>query len=317
MQQTSRISGDKCAPISSLSPLELARALGGDPLGRDGVLAPGPGHGPCDRSLRVWIDPAAPDGFRVHSFADDNWIRCRDYVRDKLGVPVRQSQAQRTASVRLQARNTTAKDSQGAQREKARWLWQHSRSPSGTPCERYLAFRGIRLSQLPGTVRYLPPRPPKNPYAAMIAAFALAHEPEPGRITVAPNAIAGVHLTLLRADGQGKAGTGRDKIMVGPSMGMPIVLAPINDNLGLAITEGIEDALSVHLATGLGAWAAGSAARLPLLADAVPDCVDLVTIVADSDDVGQYYARLLAERLAQLGHAVDMQTPSDEARAAV
>jgi hypothetical protein len=316
MHQTSQTWRDKCAPVASRSPLELARALGGDPLGRDGVVAPGPGHGPRDRSLRVWVDPAAPDGFRVHSFADDDWTRCRDYVRDKLGVPAWQSQVQRTASVRLPVRKIASKDSQGARREKARWLWQHSRSPTGTPCECYLASRGIRLSQFPGTVRYLPPRPPKNPYAAMIAAFALAHEPEPGRITVSPNAIAGVHLTLLRADGHGKASAGRDKIMVGSSAGTPIVIAPMTDGLGLAITEGIEDGFSVHLATGLGVWAAGSATRLPLLADAVPDYVDLVTIVADSDDVGQHNARLLAERLAQRGHAVDMQTCSDEERAA-
>ena len=34
--------------------------------------------------------------------------------------------------------------------------------------------------------------------------------------------------------------------------GLPIVVAPVNDSLGLAITEGIEDALSVHEATGFG-----------------------------------------------------------------
>ena len=47
--------------------------------------------------------------------------------------------------------------------------------------------------------------------------------------------------------------------MIGRSTGAPIVLAPLTDALGLAITEGIEDALSVHEATGLGVWAAGSA----------------------------------------------------------
>jgi hypothetical protein len=36
----------------------------------------------------------------------------------------------------------------------------------------------------------------------------------------------------------GKAGTERDKIMLGSSIGHPIVRAPPNDLLGLAITEG-------------------------------------------------------------------------------
>ena len=36
---------------------------------------------------RVFADPNAPDGFRVHSFADDDPIECRDYVREKMGSP--------------------------------------------------------------------------------------------------------------------------------------------------------------------------------------------------------------------------------------
>ena len=47
--------------------------------------------------------------------------------------------------------------------------------------------------------------------------------------------------------------------MIGRSSGSPIVLAPANDLLGLVISEGIEDALSLHEASGCGAWAAGSA----------------------------------------------------------
>ena len=51
------------------------------------MLAPGPGHSAADRSLSIRIDPAAPDGFVVHSFADDDPIRCRNYVREKAGLP--------------------------------------------------------------------------------------------------------------------------------------------------------------------------------------------------------------------------------------
>jgi hypothetical protein len=35
----------------------------------------------------VKIDANAPDGFLVHSFANDDPIACRDYVRQKLGLP--------------------------------------------------------------------------------------------------------------------------------------------------------------------------------------------------------------------------------------
>jgi RecA-family ATPase len=64
---------------------QLARCLRGD-ISNGQVLAPGPGHNATDRSLSVKIDPTAPDGFVVHSFARDDPIQCRDYVREKAGL---------------------------------------------------------------------------------------------------------------------------------------------------------------------------------------------------------------------------------------
>jgi hypothetical protein len=64
----------------------LARALGGEVSGGQ-VLAPGPGHSAADRSLSVKLDSNAPDGFFVNSFSTDDPIECKDYVRQKLGLP--------------------------------------------------------------------------------------------------------------------------------------------------------------------------------------------------------------------------------------
>jgi RecA-family ATPase len=69
-----------------LDPHAVARALGGE-VARGQVRAPGPGHSGKDRSLCVKLDPAAPDGFIVWSFSGDGAVECRDYVRDKLGLP--------------------------------------------------------------------------------------------------------------------------------------------------------------------------------------------------------------------------------------
>src|ERR1700694_1072106 len=63
----------------------VAAALGGEVSGRE-VLAPGPNHSPKDRSLSIKLDPAAPDGFVVHSFAGDDPLQCKDHVRSKLGI---------------------------------------------------------------------------------------------------------------------------------------------------------------------------------------------------------------------------------------
>ena len=72
--------------MSTLSARNLAKALGGDARGADHVVAPGPGHTPQDRSLSIKLDPSARDGFVVNSFAGDDPIVCRDYVREKAGL---------------------------------------------------------------------------------------------------------------------------------------------------------------------------------------------------------------------------------------
>jgi hypothetical protein len=65
---------------------KVAEILGGDVTGGE-ALVPGPGHSAEDRSLSIKLEAGAPDGFVVHSFADDDVIACRDYVRQRLGLP--------------------------------------------------------------------------------------------------------------------------------------------------------------------------------------------------------------------------------------
>jgi hypothetical protein len=166
-------------------------------------------------------------------------------------------------------------------------LWRR-RILTSTALETYLRDARGYAGPIPATLGFLPASGDHAP--AMIAAFGMARETLPGEIVIDDAAIRGVHLTSLKPDGSGKAGTDRDKIIIGKSVGFPIVVAPINDGLGLAITEGIEDALSLHEATGLGAWAAGSASRLPALAERIPGYVEIVSIAADDDDVGLKYA---------------------------
>ena len=54
-----------------------------------------------------------------------------------------------------------------------------------------------------------------------------------------------------------------EKKVLGAVKGSPLALVPPRDGLGFHIGEGIETVLSGHYATGLGAWAAGSATFLP------------------------------------------------------
>src|SRR5262249_44962190 len=184
----------------------------------------------------------------------------------------------------------------------ARWLWSISKPIAGTIAERYL--RGPRRisGTLPGTLRFKPATNEHPP--ALIGAFGLPVEPEPGALMIPRAQVEGVHLTRLKLDGSGKDEDGDESVkkMIGRSSGWPLVLAPVNDVGGLGITEGIEDGLSV-LVTGLGIWVAGSASRLPALAERVPSYVNHITIFAHNDD-GMTHARELKRPLHARGLAV-------------
>jgi hypothetical protein len=179
----------------------------------------------------------------------------------------------------------------------ARFLWSQRQPIAGTPAERYLReVRGITC-ELPPTLAYLPARGEHG--HAMVSAFAYADESEPGVLQVDTRRVMAVHLTKLDADARKV-----EKIIVGSPRGAPIVLAPMNDLLGLVITEGIEEGLSMFEATGCGVWAAGSASLMGGLGDAVPDWVDcctVVTDVADAKKAGLRGSSTLVERLLERG----------------
>jgi hypothetical protein len=181
------------------------------------------------------------------------------------------------------------RENEKEQLRKALWFWSRRELITGTVAETYLReARGIK-GPIPGTLFYL--RPYKAFPPALIAAIGV-------------DTVRGVHITNLKVDGSDKAYPKDDplkrknKIMIGCNThGLPIALAPANDSKSLAVTEGIEDGLSVHEASGLGVWVAGCASRMPALADTMPSWVGSVTVCADADPHGQRYARELARRL--------------------
>ena len=238
--------------------------------------------------LRVW---------RVEeNFATFHCVHCgeRGHVHDR-------DQATRDPFKLAKARAEAAERDRVHKAErlsKARWLWSARKPIKRTIAETYLRSERGYGGLLPATLGFLPKRHGYPP--ALIAAFGLAHEPAPGELEIGDNAVRGVHLTRLRPDGR-KADGDKIKIMIGSSGGSPIVIAPVNDLGGLAVAEGIEDALSVRDVCGLGVWASGAASRLPALADAVPDYVESVSILVDTDEAGARNSNELARRLRNVG----------------
>jgi putative DNA primase/helicase len=195
------------------------------------------------------------------------------------------------------SRSSAGKDYESEQHRKAAWLWQQRKPLAGSPAERYLReVRGIDC-RLPATLAYLAATKLGH-HPAVIAAYGMPDEPEPGMLTE-PRDVDAVHLILLKSDGAAKADVRLNKVTIGSPAGLPIILAPPNDLLGLVIAEGIEDALSLHQTTGLGAFAVGGASFMPAVAHAVPAYVECVTIAVDDDDSGRRHAAELAARLAE------------------
>lgn len=274
-----------------------AKILGGDVNGEQ-ILCPGPPpHSAKDRSLSILVEPTAPDGFLVCSHAGDDYRDCKKYVRERLGI----------SPQRNQYTGTARRDNYSDRKDRtklARNLWRRRLAIEGTPAERYLrSVRGY-AGPIPPTLGYLAPIKTQH-HPAMIAAFGIPKEFEPDLIAITESSVKGVQLTLLKADGSGKADVPAPKLTVGHCLGTPIVLAPMNDLLGLAIVEGIEDGLSIQAATGLGVWVAGGASRMPALGTTVPAYCNCVTILIDRDNAGRKNSFKLAKGLRERGLHVE------------
>src|SRR5680860_166917 len=283
--------------------------LCGTKMGRHDVPCPlcGPGRrNPANRKrrvLRIWCNEPR--------FASFHCVRCgeRGWASDGL------LQVARASNLQQLRKEADDRDRFHAERQldKARWLWDRRRPLKGSPAETYLRHARGYGGTFPTTLGFLPAAKLEH-HSALIAAFCTPPETEPGVIKV--DQVQGVHLTLIAPDGSGKADTDRNKLMIGRSNGWPIALAPMSDVLGLAICEGIETGLSIHEATGLGVWAAGSAARMAGLADKAPAYVDCVTIAGEADPAGQAGAAALARLLGHRGVHCETRFLDGEAQVA-
>jgi putative DNA primase/helicase len=188
-----------------------ARALGGETIGRQQVICPGPGHSRGDRSLSVRF---TGDDFIVHSFAGDDPIECRDYVRERLGLEPFGHGSSRTHGPALPRDPQPAVDDISDRIGWARSIWRATKPAKGTLVERYLVE--TRRLELPDTVciRFHPRLKFTRTgefYPTMVCAMVDIHT----------NEFTGVHRTYL-TEGARKAGV----LTLGRKLGSAIKIVP-------------------------------------------------------------------------------------------
>lgn len=290
----------------------IARALGGEISGRQ-ILAPGPGHSRLDRSLSIRIESSAPDGFLCYSFAGDDPIVCKDYVRQRLGLPEWKpgdEQDRRVDASRRARFDQTVIDREAEKRprseddhhriERAVAIWHKAQDPRGTLAQIYLnVHRKLDLDDdlAGGVLRFHPACPWRNENTgkndgvpALIAAFRSIDD---GTITA-------IHRIALNSDGS-KLG----RRMLGVVHRAAVMLDPIGTKL--AIGEGVETCMAARQLGVRPTWALGSTgsiAGFPIL-----DGIKQLTILGETGAASQDAIRFCAHRWHRAGRRVRIVMP--------
>jgi putative DNA primase/helicase len=291
----------------------IARALGGEVAGQQ-VLAPGPGHSRLDRSLSIRIEPGAPAGFIVFSFAGDDPLACKDYVRERLGLPEWEpgdGQDRRVEGPRRRRFDQTAVSREAAKRprseddhhriERAVAIWHKAQDPRGTLAQIYLnVHRKLDLDDdlAGGVLRFHPACPWRNENTgktdrvpALIAAFRSIDD---GTITA-------IHRIALDSDGS-KLG----RRMLGVVHRAAVMLDPIGTEL--AIGEGVETCMAARQLGIRPTWALGSTgsiAGFPIL-----DGIKQLTILGETGAASRDAIRFCGSRWRRAGRRVFIVMPS-------
>ena len=262
---------------------EIARALGGKVI-RNQVLAPGPGHTRKDLSLSVRLSSASRDGFIAHSFAEEDWKLCHDYVRERLGLPGDSWRKEKSRpTLRVIQQSSSAPESDDRSRA-AIELWRASVEPHGTLVERYLSYRGLELGdEIAGSVLRWNPG-----IGAMVALFRNIQTNEPQAIS----------RTFLDKDGNKL-----ERKFLGPVRGAAVKLDADEDVLsGLHIGEGVETCLAARQIGLKPTWALGSC--MAIGAFPVLSGIECLSILQEHDEANRRNADVCAMKWHSAGRRV-------------
>lgn len=279
----------------------IARAVGGDVSGHQ-VLCPGPGHSARDRSLSIKLDPSAPSGLLVHSFAGDDWRICRDYVRELFGLPVWQpgdEQDRTVPNTTITSFDRAAVDDETKLQprteddliriERVARIWNEAEDSRGTIGEQYLKSRALELPPdvAVSVLRVHPRCPWRNENSgeteripALLAGFR----------SIDDNALTAIH--RIRLD-ERRRWPKADRRMLG-LVGRAAVKFDRATSDILVIGEGVETALAARQLGHRPAWALGSVGAIsffPLL-----DGIKRLIILGETGNASAEAVKLCGQR---------------------
>jgi hypothetical protein len=238
----------------------------------------------------IRIDPTAPEGFIVYSFAGDPAMACRDHVRSALGLGIHGGRPDEHLSPKTSLSSRMPDHDRDCRSAFALTLWEEGRDPRGTAVTTYLAERGLVIPDdfANGVIRFHPRLKTKaGPVGGMLALFR----------DVQTNQPCGIHRTFLD-----QAGHKLGRKMLGRARGAAIKLdAHEHVTLGLHIGEGFESCLAAYLAGFRPVWAVGSASAIS--AFHVLTGIETISILGEVEDGGANYraAHACAKRWTEAG----------------
>jgi hypothetical protein len=292
----------------------VAHALGGNVIGRDKVAAPGPGHSGRDRSLVVTLSDNAPDGFVCFSHAGDDWTLCKDYVRERLGLPQWQpgdGRDRRVEPARRKAFDRAAVNAESERRERsaddlvriarARAIWDEAADPRGTLAESYLRSRALVLTDdVAGTVLRFNPRAPwrdeNTGTTIIIPALIVAFR------SIDDDAVTAVY--RIRLD-QPERWPKTERRMLGVVHRSAVKLGPAAEVLHIG--EGVETCLAARQLGYAPAWALGSVGAIAKFS--VIDGVNTLRILGETGTASAQAIRHCGQRWHRGGRKVQVVMP--------
>jgi hypothetical protein len=258
-----------------------------------------------------------PGGFLVHSFAGDDPIQCKDYVRARLGLSAWRPGDEQDRRVHLSRMDwdRTIADGQPNLRERteddllrikrAQALWNEAADPRGTRAVQYLMTRALGLpDDLAGAVLRFHPRCPwRNEGAGKterIPALLAAFRPIDG------DDITAVH--RIRLD-QRERWPKADRRMLGLVHRAAVKLDPAAATT-LIIGEGVETCMAARQCMASGdierapVWALGGVGAISFFP--VLDGVKRLIILGESGEASTQAVRLCGHRWQRAGRRVQV-----------